>query len=532
MPSVALFAWPIVTLLLFAKLGPVRGLIWSVMLGYLLLPQRFDIDVPGMPPLNKTSVVPLSALLATLIFDRRNHRSQSQRPAVHKDPLFQTMFWGLIVLWVLSPLGTVLTNSEPLISGPNTRPGLRLSEIRSLYLEAIFLIIPYFLAMRLLHDPKSHEVLLRALVLSGLAYVIPILIETRLSPQFHTWVYGYFPHTWGQHIRGGAYRPVVFLEHGLSVGFFLCSLGLAAFALAYRAVGLSRLLLIGAGVLFCAVLVLSKNTGALMLVLVFAPLVFFTSRRMQMRVVVAISILFLSYPALRQAELLPMDDIVLTVEEKLSAERAGSLATRVVNEELLLEHSSSKPVFGWGTWSRWRVFDERGRDITIADGLWVIVLSERGWVGYIVTFGLITLPVFFLARARRRRDVPTTTVILAVTTACNLIYILPNSTLTPIAFLMIGAMAGFVRNLAPEDDPSLSEGPDPAPGSGGAPPGRSGRPGYTRFPNGDPGRVATPAVAPVAATERTPASQTRSEPRYGRKQRSQGARPSSIRGSQ
>ncbi len=528
MPTIALCAWPVVTLLLFAKLGPARGLIWSVMLGYLLLPQMFSLDLPGLPPLNKLSVVPLSALIATLIFDRRT--SEGPRRVVKKDPLFQTVFWILIFLLVLTPLGTVLTNGETLVFGEREIPGLTVADIRSMYLETIFLTIPLFLAIRLLNDPKSHTDLLRALVSAGAVYSIAVLIELRLSPQFHIWVYGYFHHGWSQHLRGEAYRPVVFLEHGLSLGFFLFTLALAAFTLARQASAAQRTKFLLAGFYFLALLAVSSNTGALIVAMVFVPLLFFTTRRMQMRVAVLIAVLFMAYPVLRQSGLVPVDDFVTTVNERINAERSGSLAVRVQNEELLLERAASKPLFGWGGWGRWRVFDERGRDIILADGLWVIILSERGWAGYISTFGLMILPLLLLARARRRRDVPAATVCMAVITAGNLIYILPNSTLSPIAFLMMGAMAGFVRNLAPEGDPSLSEGPDPAPDAGGAPP---GRPGYTRFPSGPPeGGKVTPAAAPVAAKEPTLASQKRAGPRYGRKQSSQGARPSSIRGSQ
>jgi hypothetical protein len=36
----------------------------------------------------------------------------------------------------------------------------------------------------------------------------------------HTWVYGYFPHSFAQQLRYGGYRPVVFMGHGLLVALF------------------------------------------------------------------------------------------------------------------------------------------------------------------------------------------------------------------------------------------------------------------------------------------------------------------------
>lgn len=494
MPTIALYSWPVITLVLFARLGPARGLIWSVILGYLFLPEQFFIDFPALPPLNKFSVVPLSALLATFVYDRRPAGAQAPKP---EDPFFRTMFWIFLVLVLISPVGTVLTNTEPLVYGPNTRPALGFDGIRSMFLESFFTLVPLFLAMRLLHDPRQHTELMRALVLAGGFYTLLVLFEIRMSPQLHNWVYGFFPHTWGQHLRGGGYRPVVFLDHGLSLGFFLFTVTLAAFGLA-REMSWSRgTLMTLAGFGFLAVLAVSSNTGALMLGLLFAPVILFTSRRVQIRVAAVVAIIFLAYPAFRLANLVPLVEIVETIEERISTERAGSLAFRLANEDLLLEHFTDKPIFGWGGWSRWRVYNDQGEDQIIADGTWIITLGERGWAGYLGTFGLMTLPMLLLARARRRRTVPATTVAMSLITAGNLIYLVPNSTLSPIAVLMMGAMAGFVQATVRDYSDNMA---DPAlqtaqPQSG---------PVYTRFRRTE----TSPAVrerrpsAPVRRTHR------------------------------
>lgn len=63
----------------------------------------------------------------------------------------------------------------------------------------------------------------RFLVIAGLIYTVPMLYEIRMSPQLHTIFYGYFPHSFGQQARGGGFRPVVFMGHGLLVGFLRLS---------------------------------------------------------------------------------------------------------------------------------------------------------------------------------------------------------------------------------------------------------------------------------------------------------------------
>ena len=72
--------------------------------------------------------------------------------------------------------------------------------------------------------------MLRGLVVAGLIYSLPMLFEVRMSPQLHTWIYGYFPHSFGQQMRDGGFRPVVFIGHGLGVAFFVMTTVVAAAA--------------------------------------------------------------------------------------------------------------------------------------------------------------------------------------------------------------------------------------------------------------------------------------------------------------
>ena len=62
-------------------------------------------------------------------------------------------------------------------------------------------------------------------------------------------------------------------------------------------------------------------------------------------------------------------------------ERAQSLFVRFDNENTLTEKARIHPVFGWGGWGRARVRDEKGKDITIADSLWIISFGNNGAVG-------------------------------------------------------------------------------------------------------------------------------------------------------
>src|SRR5690606_38002774 len=79
---------------------------------------------------------------------------------------------------------------------------------------------------------RAQREILVALMVAGLAYSMPMLVEIRLSPQLNVWVYGFFQHGFDQMIRYGGYRPIVFLEHGLWVAFFALMAFCSALALA------------------------------------------------------------------------------------------------------------------------------------------------------------------------------------------------------------------------------------------------------------------------------------------------------------
>ena len=58
-----------------------------------------------------------------------------------------------------------------------------------------------------------------------------MLLEIRISPQLHRWVYGYHGSGFVQQIRGDSFRPTVFVGHGLTLAFWLSTCIIAALAL-------------------------------------------------------------------------------------------------------------------------------------------------------------------------------------------------------------------------------------------------------------------------------------------------------------
>lgn len=437
---VVLGAWPFVCLALFARLEKRAALVMSIVGGFLLLPSATIFKLSGLPDLDKAALVSIGALIGALLFGAGQARA--------RGGIALALLAGI---FVLTPVATAQFNADPLISPKLYFPGMTLYDGVSLVAVHLLVLTPFYLGRQLLGDDAGHRSLLTALVGLMLLYSILILIEVRLSPQLHRWVYGFFPHSFGQQMRGDGFRAVVFLQHGLVVALFLALAFVTATAFVRPRV---RILACNPGVVasyLAIVLLLQKSLGAAVLAATFGVVVLFMSPRRQIAVAALCSALILFYPVVRASELLPFDAIRAAAAH-FSEDRAGSLETRLVNEERLLAKAQERPFFGWGTWARNRVYDlEEGKDISITDGTWIITIGTFGWFGYMGLFGLLTYPVFRLYLMYRRWPAapPWEAAILSMILTLNLCDLVPNSSLTPVTWLVAGALVGHRRKSRP-----------------------------------------------------------------------------------
>lgn len=436
-----LAVWPVVVVVLFRRLPPDRALIWTILGAYLILPPVVALDLPVVPDLGKNSIPPLVALFVAL-FIRRD------RISILPDGLLGKL---LIGIFILSPFATVMTNAEPVPAGPVMIQGLRLYDSISLVINQAIAVLPYFLARRYLATPDAMRNMLLALMAGGLAYSVPMLIEIRMSPQMNVWVYGFFQHDFLQTMRFGGYRPMVFLPHGLWLAFFAMMAAMAAVVLARHAAPADRGRLVAASLYLIVMLILCKSVGPLVYAALLVPALLLLPRRAQVAVAAGLAVVVICYPLLRGAHLLPVE-AVTELAARFSADRAQSFQFRVDNEEALLAHASLKPWFGWGGYGRNLLYDPfDGRVVTITDGAWIIVLGIYGWLGYIVQFGLLVLPLLILAREgvlKRRAALSPWVAAVALLLAANLVDMLPNATIIPFTWLMAGAILGHAEALA------------------------------------------------------------------------------------
>ncbi len=433
-----LLSWPVLALILFGICTLPNALIAVILVPYLFLPEAHSINLPGLPDLDKDIVISLGLALCLLANRGRLQKELQAQTFAPLYPFLGVMLWGFFALMMIGGFLTVLNNGEGLRFGPRYIPPAQAWDAVSLSGQRFLVLLPFWCAARYLAHPDMHRALLKSLAIAVVAYSVLMLVEIRFSPQLHNWIYGYHQHSFLQHIRDG-FRPKVFLEHGIWVGFLVFMAVISA-AVMWRTTG-QRIW----GVTFLwifAILAISENLAALTIAIILLGVLFVFKPRLQRWFLLVTMLLILFFPALRQVQLVPTQTIVawaVLVDE----ERAGSLAFRLRHEDALLERVMIKPITGWGGWGRSQVYDENGRDTTISEGRWILTLSRFGWIGYIALFGFLISPLVVLALGRRFGTIPPETMGLGLIATGNLIYMIPNATLTPVGLMVFGALAGF-----------------------------------------------------------------------------------------
>lgn len=436
-----LLVWPIIALVLFKRLPGERALIWSILGAYMLLPPVASFDLPAAPDMDKYTISNICALVLTVFVLK-------ERPGFLPAGLLGKL---LVALFVISPFATALTNPDSIPIEAGDVPALRLYDgLAAVSYQAIALI-PFFLGRHLLSKPGGAKTLVHVLVTAGLIYSIPMLIEVRLSPQINVWVYGFFAHDFGQTMRGGGFRPMVFMPHGLWVAFFALMAAMSALGVFRMSSPAERPKALMTWLYLMIVLVFCRSVGPMVYAAALIPAILFVGRRGQVLIAAFFAIVVMAYPLLREANLIPLEAI-LEMAHSYDPARHQSLAFRIHNEEILLDRAAERPWFGWGGYGRNLILDPiNGSIVTIPDGKWIILLGTYGLMGYLAEFGLLVLPLLLLGREallqKTVRFSPYLTVI-ALIYAANLVDLLPNATLIPFSWLMAGTILGHAEALA------------------------------------------------------------------------------------
>lgn len=424
-----LFIWPLIGIWLYKKYPPVQATFSTIVGGYLLLPVKTAIDLPLIPALDKQSIPAIVALLGCRYI---------QNIKIRLIPKKGIERFFVIVL-LITPIITVLNNPEPVFN----KPGLTLYDSLAAIVDTYLVILPFIIGIQLIKTYEDLMLILKLLVMSALLYSILILLEVRLSPQLHTWIYGYFPHSFAQQVRYGGFRPVVFLGHGLVVAMYVAISFASAVMLYKQKVSVFRIKPIYIMIYLFVVLLLCKSLGSIFLAVSFFILFYFSPKKILAVFVSLLLFIFISYPLLSMAGFIPYDTII-QLAMNYDVQRGSSLAFRIHQEIQLLNHVSNKLLFGWGSWGRNRL------PTSTTDGYWIIRLGSYGVVGFISFFGLIVASSYSSLKAcKLRLDKKQQELLIgcALLVAIILVDQLPNASLASWMLLLSGGLLGASKEF-------------------------------------------------------------------------------------
>jgi hypothetical protein len=431
----ALTVWPFVSIILYRLRPQIQATIWTVLGAQLLLPVYLNIKFPMIPQFDKESIPSLCILLGCIIFSRKPIKLFNRLGAASI----------LSVLYVGGPLITSYYNNDVLVLQSRVLPSVGLYDGLSAAQNAFIVLIPFLIARRFLRTEPANKEILQALVGAGFLYSLPLLFEIRFSPQLHNWVYGYSPGQFTQSIRGGGYRPMVFMGHGLLAAFFAMMAVVAATVFWRTRVRVFTLPAVGVATYLGLILIFCKSLGSAVYAIVLVPLIRWTKPAFQARCALVIVCVALLYPILKTVNLFP-NDLIVEISDSLSSDRSQSLQYRFDNENILLAHALERPWFGWGRYGRNRVYDaDSGKDDSVTDGQWIIAIGQFGLVGFFAQFGLLSLGVFRAVSAiKLAKSMHEATFLsaLSLVVAINILDLLPNASLVPWTWLMSGALLG------------------------------------------------------------------------------------------
>ena len=218
---------------LFAFLPKRRALLISMIGAWLFLPVIPDkaYDIENLPEFTKLFVISAGIFLAVTVLDFK--RLRNFRPHWFDIPM---------LIWCLVPIASSVSNC--MLEGVNLTACLNpfatttfatlgydlglYDGLSEAFAQSVQWGIPYLLGRLYITDLESVRDLATGILMSIFAYLPFLLYEMRMSPQLHNLIYGYHQHLFHQTYRFGGWRPMVFMNHGLMVAFWVMSSALLA----------------------------------------------------------------------------------------------------------------------------------------------------------------------------------------------------------------------------------------------------------------------------------------------------------------
>lgn len=375
---IAMLGWPLLMAFLSFTFRSRRIALLSLVGGNLFLPVA-KISISGFPDYTRSMAAGFGALIVAVVVAAPSLLSCKPR-------LLDLLFLAFIISPGISSLANGLGAYDAM------------SAVVSRTLEWG---VAYWVGRSLFASTEAMQEVATGFVLGGIAYAPLCMWESIMSPQLHRLIYGFHPSAFSMTFRWGGWRPMVFMQHGLAVGAWMASAAVVAWIL-WRAKVVRSIIGVPMMPIAIGLLVITislRSTGAALLVVgMIAAAEFVQFSRMRLALLTLL-LMPAGYIGLRVAGW--DGEQLVAWSSRFGEDRMGSLNVRLQNDATIVDRAMEKPLFGWGGWGRWRVRDEFGRDITISDSWWGILVGSTGIVGLVSAYGCFIAPMFLLIRRRR-----------------------------------------------------------------------------------------------------------------------------------
>ena len=359
--TLMLLAWVPISLTLFALLPARRAALATLLLGWMFLP-IMKIPIPGIPDYDKGAAISYALFFGVLIFDS----NRLLRFRLHWSDL-------AVITWIAAaPLSSIANN-------------LGAYDAVSQIWQGFFAWgVPYLIGRLYLNSPAGLRDFFWAMLLAGIIYVPFVLYEVRMSPQLHRLVYGEAQHNFIQTMRGGGWRPMVFMNHGLQLSLFMAAASIAGLCL-WRFSGVRKIAGLSTGVFVAAIaatLLLCKSTGAILICLIAGTIIWPAAGIWPRRLVMTVVPLFLITRVVFNGTIEPL---ILSAAGFFGEDRARSLSYRFESEQTLIDNFWAHPILGGGGWNFLQSTDSWTGEVStvVPDSLWVIAMATTGALGLV-----------------------------------------------------------------------------------------------------------------------------------------------------
>jgi hypothetical protein len=229
---------------------------------------------------------------------------------------------------------------------------------------------------------------MRMMIGCAFIYSAICVIEWRLSPQMHRWVYGYFQHDFIQYMRSEHFRPAGFLRHAIEVAGFMGASTVMAVWLWYKKLfkplwgGVPiEVVAVCLGIGLMATMTVSGIAEMMLAVSLLGLFLVLRSRW----ILVILPVIAIGWMTARYTGALDESTILRTTRMVVSEERTKSLEYRLDAEELNLAQMNGHLILG------------KSPQEAFARNQWgKMVALDAWWLIQITFFGITSIVAWYL----------------------------------------------------------------------------------------------------------------------------------------